>query len=252
MNFVLENWRRRALYGLALYALISVSIGAAVSASVAPELNSAPDPSTHKAAVVQVYAARTWGKKGWLAVHTWIVTKARDENFYRRHEIVGWQLRWSDNALRSSRWNNYDNPEWYGNSATLLVEHRGAGVDEMINRIEAAIETYPYKSNYRLWPGPNSNTFTAYLGKAVPELKLDLPSTAIGKNYRPLQDPIGRSASGSGMQFSVLGLVSLSLGIEEGVEANLFGFNVEWDIFDWAIELPGLGRIGYPQAPQAG
>jgi len=249
MKIVLKSWRRRMLYGLALYAFVSVSIGAAVNPGDSMQANSAPDPTTIETPIVQIYAARTWGKKGWLAVHTWVVTKAGDEDFYRRHEIVGWQLRWSDNSLRSRRWHNYHNPEWYGNSATLLVEHRGAGVDEMIERIDAAIASYPYKSNYQLWPGPNSNTFTAYLGKTIPELQLDLPSTAIGKDYRPLHNPFGRSASGSGMQFSLLGLFSLSLGIEEGIEANLFGFNIEWDIFDWAIELPGFGRIGYPQTP---
>jgi hypothetical protein len=119
----------------------------------------------------------------------------------------------------------------------------------MIDRIEAAIASYPYRSVYQLWPGPNSNTFNAYLGTAIPELKLGLPSTAIGKGYRPLQNLFGRSTSSSGIQFSLLGLLSLSVGIEEGIEANLLGLNFEWGFFDWAVELPGIGRIAHPQIP---
>lgn len=131
-----------------------------------------------------------------------------------------------------------------GNEATLLVDHRGAGVEAMIDKIDAAIVNYPYKAQYRLWPGPNSNTFIAFLGLAVPQLQLYLPSTAVGKDYRPVAKLLGRSPSGSGFQISLLGLASLSVGYEEGIEVSLLGVNFEWDVFDGAIELPGLGRIG--------
>lgn len=246
-NLTPKNWRTRTLYGLALYAIISVGIGSAINPGTSELRNPAPEPGSYNEPVVQVYAARTWGTKGNLAVHTWIVTKAQDADYYRRHEIVGWQLRWSDDALRSSRWSGQGTLAWYGNTAMLLADHRGAAAGKMIERIEAAIEHYPYRGDYRLWPGPNSNTFTAFLGIAVPELNLDLPSTAIGKDYRPLKSLLGYSASGSGIQISLLGLFSMSLGMEEGIEANLLGLNFEWDVFDWAIELPAIGRIGYPQ-----
>jgi len=242
-----KSWRRRIGYLLALYAIVSVLFGAMISSTSIATLHNAPSPDYYEAPVVQVYAARTWGKKGVLAVHTWIVTKRRDAEYYNRHEIVGWQLRWSETALRSRAWDAYDEPDWFGNPAILLVDHRGAGVEAMIDRIENAIEDYPFKDQYQIWPGPNSNTFTAYLGLAVPELQLDLPSTAVGKDYRPMQSIIGRSASGTGIQVSLLGLASFSVGYEEGLEANLLGLNFEWDVFDMAIELPALGRIGYPQ-----
>jgi hypothetical protein len=53
-------------------------------------------------------------------------------------------------------------------------------MDELITRIQAAVEAYPYPTSYRTWPGLNGNTFIAYLGRAVPELAR-LPATAIGK-----------------------------------------------------------------------
>ncbi|MFT5115368.1 MAG: hypothetical protein ACI8P9_004716 [Parasphingorhabdus sp.] len=228
-----------------LYALLSVSVGAVINASHSVSLETAPLPGQYDAPVVQIYAARTWGKKGMLAVHTWIVTKRRGAVAYNRHEVIGWKLRWSSSALSSKHWGAYNKPNWFGNEATLLVDHRGEGVGTMIDKIDAAIMTYPYKDEYRLWPGPNSNTFIAYLGLAVPELYLDLPSTAVGKDYRPVRNLLGRSASGTGFQMSLLGLISLSIGYEEGIEVSLLGINFEWDVFDWAIELPGLGRIGH-------
>ena len=42
-----------------------------------------------------------------------------------------------------------------------------------LDQVEAAVKTYPYPDRYRSWPGPNSNTFLAHIGRAVPELRLD-------------------------------------------------------------------------------
>ena len=38
--------------------------------------------------------------------------------------------------------------------------------------------------DYRIWPGPNSNSFTAAILRAVPELGVSLPANAIGRDYR--------------------------------------------------------------------
>jgi hypothetical protein len=36
---------------------------------------------------------------------------------------------------------------------------------------------------YKAFPGPNSNTFTAWIAEQVPELEVDLPFSAIGRGY---------------------------------------------------------------------
>ena len=96
-----------------------------------------------------------------------------------------------------------------------------------------------------MYPGPNSNTFTAWVGRLIPELKLDLPPTAIGKDY--LGDKlIAKAPSGTGFQFSVLGLLGLLAGVEEGIEINLAGLTFGIDPLDLALKLPAIGRI----APQ--
>jgi hypothetical protein len=153
----------------------------------------APDPATTSEPVVQVYAARTVGLRGLIAVHTWIVVKARDATAYTRYEVIGWGVDRGLPALRVNR-SGPDN-YWFGDRPERLVDLRGEGVDAIIERVEAAVADYPYASVYRTWPGPNSNTFTACIGRIVPQLKLDLPWMAIGKSYS-----CGRvAASGDGL-----------------------------------------------------
>jgi hypothetical protein len=72
---------------------------------------------------------------------------------------------------------------WYGEKPRLLKEHRGVGVDELITAVNKAAQAYPWKSTYKAFPGPNSNTFVAWIAKQVPELELDLPLSAIGSGY---------------------------------------------------------------------
>ena len=91
----------------------------------------------------------------------------------------------------------------------------------MIDGIEKAVASYPYPRTYRMYPGPNSNTFIAHIGREVPALGLDLPANAIGKDFRPLTAALGVSATGRGIQASLLGLLGISVGLEEGIEINL-------------------------------
>ena len=56
-------------------------------------------------------------------------------------------------------------------------------MDDLIAAVEQAAAAYPWKTTYKVFPGPNSNTFTAWIGKEVPELELDLPFSAIGSGY---------------------------------------------------------------------
>ena len=96
----------------------------------------------------------------------------------------------------------------------------------LIDRVEAAVADYPYQNSYQTWPGPNSNTFTAFIGRAVPELRLDLPPTAIGKDYLGLTTFAAATPSGTGYQLSLFGLLGLSLAVEEGLELSLLGLNL--------------------------
>jgi hypothetical protein len=133
----------------------------------------APEPASTVDPVIQVYAARTVGWRGALAVHSWIVVKPRGAPAYTRYEVVGWGVDRGIPAVRVNRMGPDDH--WFGSRPKLLADKRGDGVDALIGRIETAIAAYPYPASYRTWPGPNSNTFVAYVTRAVPELRVDLP-----------------------------------------------------------------------------
>ncbi len=202
----------------------------------------APSAQMHSDAVIQVYAARTWGAKKVLAVHTWLSIKPDGADEYTSYEIIGWRLRRNGTAFVERQ--GKPDRDWWGNQPELLLDIRGKKANRLIPEIMSAVEDYPFKNTYQAWPGPNSNTFTAFIGRRVPDLGLDLPSTAIGKDYRELNDLIGMSSSGSGIQGSLWGVLGLTIGIEEGIELNLLGLNIELDLLDLAVELPGVGRIG--------
>ncbi len=133
---------------------------------------------------------------------------------------------------------------WAGNRPEILIEHRGPAAEALIPKLEVAIRTYPYPDQYRTWPGPNSNTFIANLARAVPELGLELPPTAVGKDYLINGVPFARTPSGTGYQFSLLGIVGLSIGRAEGLEINVLGLTIGIDPLDLTIKLPGVGRLG--------
>lgn len=141
----------------------------------------APDPSVTPEAILQVYGADAWGWRGWFAIHTWIAVKRTGEDAYRVLDVVGWRGRRGQPVMRITR----DAPDryWFGERPRLLKEHRGAGVDQLIAKVEQAAREYPWKSTYKVFPGPNSNTFIAWIAKRVPELELTLPLSAIGKSY---------------------------------------------------------------------
>jgi hypothetical protein len=217
------------------------SIGNWRSASRAP-VGLAPDPSITPEAVVQVYAARAVRWRGYFGVHTWIAAKRTKAPAFTVYEVTGFRVRSGGSAVNVS--GRPPDGRWFGSAPKLLADVRGPGVDPLIERIEQAVAAYPYNDTYRIWPGPNSNTFTAFVLRQVPELRVDLPAHAIGKDYlRPRV--FARSPSGTGAQVSVLGVLGVLAGIEEGVELNLLGLTFGVDPNDIALELPLVGTLGF-------
>jgi len=207
--------------------------------------NQSPDPATTPEAVIEVYAARAFKWRGAFGVHTWIAAKPSHAERYIRYEVIGWRHYRGLSALAVH--NGVPDGYWFGNRPQKLKSLRGEGVDAIIEKIAAAAERYPYPNSYRVWPGPNSNTFTAFVGREVPELGLDLPPLAIGKDFPTNGSIIDRVPSGSGYQLSLYGLAGILLAKEEGLELNLLGLTFGIDAFTPALKLPGIGRIGFPQ-----
>lgn len=231
------------LAAIGVAALLLVARGSATGWQTASRepVGLAPDPAATPEALVQVYAARTWGWRGYFGVHTWIAVKPAGAGSYTVYEVIGWRLRHGNSAVVIH--NRAPDERWFGNAPELLAEKRGPGVDALIERIDRAARGYPYAGEYTMWPGPNSNTFTAWVARAVPELEVDLPPTAIGKDFNGGR-LFGPAPSGSGLQLSLFGLLGVTASGVEGVELNLLGLTFGVNPFDPALKLPLVGRLG--------
>jgi hypothetical protein len=238
---------RRTVSYLACAAVFAVALAAAGyvrstdwrTASREP-VGLAPDPATTPEAIVQVYAARTIGWRGLFGVHTWVATKPAGGG-YTVYEVIGWRLRSAGSALVIR-----DRPPdgcWFGAEPELIADLRGPAAEPLVERIDKLARAYPWAGEYSVWPGPNSNTFTAWILRGVPELRADLPPTAIGKDYNG-SALVGTAPSGGGFQLSAIGLLGLTASGVEGLELNVLGLTFGINPFDPALKLPILGRLG--------
>ncbi len=200
----------------------------------------APDPAVTPEAIIQVYGARAYGWRGYFGIHTWFAVKPSDADTYTIYEVIGWRQRRRLSVL--AVYDNVPDRRWYGSMPVVLAEKKGAGVDELIQRIDQVAYEYPYARRYTVWPGPNSNTFTAWVSRAVPELALDLPPTAIGKDYLGYRF-ISLPPSGTGLQFSVFGLFGVLVSSVEGLELNLLGLTFGVTRDPWGVKLPLVGHV---------
>ncbi len=174
---------RRVMFTIATLALGALGL-AAISRALEPEsvgIPVAPDPGQHADAVVQVYGANVWGVRGRFAIHTWVVTKASHAAQYTKYQVIGWRLRRHRSVVSIT----HDAPDghWFGSKPVLLLDRRGSDADALIGAIHDAALRYPCADQYVMWPGPNSNSFTAWIGLEVPALGLVLPAKAIGKSW---------------------------------------------------------------------
>lgn len=142
----------------------------------------AANPEEVKRAVIEVYAADAFSWRGWFAVHTWIAIKQENEPEYTVHEVVGWRVRRGLPALRTYRTATPDR-YWYGAKPEKVLSIQGDKAAGLIPKITDAVARYPWADEYTVFPGPNSNTFPAWIGLQVPELELELPFRAIGSGY---------------------------------------------------------------------
>jgi len=202
----------------------------------------APDPASHPEAVVQVYASRAYSWRGAFADHMWIAVKPQGAARYTRYEVIGW-FRSSGRSVISANDQRAPDAEWFGAAPRVISDVRGAAADAIVAKLPAALAAYPFADTYTVWPGPNSNTFIAHLGRALPELHLTMPSTAVGKDFLPLSEAVSRTPSGTGVQVSLYGVLGVLAGRDEGFEVNVLGLVAGFDLMHPALKLPGIGRV---------
>ncbi|WP_245434397.1 DUF3750 domain-containing protein [Pseudolabrys taiwanensis] len=198
-----------------------------------------PPATADKDARVVVFTGTTGAWKGIFSVHSWIVYKPANASAWTRYDVVGW-----GQPVRNNNWP--PDGRWYGNLPVAIADVSGAEAEKMIPQIEAAVSAYRYAKagDYRIWPGPNSNSFVAAVLRTVPELGVALPPNAVGRDYRD-GFYAGLTDSHTGVEISVGGLAGFKLGWVEGVEVNLLGLVVGIDLRQPGVKLPGFGRIGF-------
>ena len=185
-----------------------------------------------------IFAAVTGGFKGAFAVHSWIVLKDRDGKAYDRYDVVGWGAPIRRNAYVPDGY-------WYSNPPQPVWETTGAEAERLIPKIEAAIAAYPHgkRGAYRLWPGPNSNSFVAYILRKVPEIDAVLPPNAIGRDY--IADGAFYHFDPAGdVNLTLYGLLGVSAGLKSGFELHLLGLVAGVDFRRPAVKVPAFGQFG--------
>jgi hypothetical protein len=199
-----------------------------------------PKPAEHQDARLLVFSGRTGGLKGLIAAHSWIVLKREGARTWERYDVVGWGT-----PVRLNGW--AADGRWYGDIPHIVADVRGAQAAALIPKVEAAVKDYRYAhaGDYRMWPGPNSNTFVATILRAVPELGAALPPNAIGKDFRDEGFYFGLTDSRTGIELNLGGLFGIKLGWIEGVEVNVLGLVAGLDLRQPALKLPAFGRVGF-------
>lgn len=205
----------------------------------------APDPTKVREALVQVYSARAFSWRGLFGVHTWIALKKENSDHYLVLQVVGWN-KWRGLSVVIIKPDSPDR-RWYAAEPTVIGQLCGEQANVAIPKILSAAQAYPHANEYHIWPGPNSNTFTAHLIHEVSELDVDLPATAIGKEYIPGGNILSYSKGGEAFRFSLKGLLGFGLGKKSGLDIHVLGASFGISLDPISLKLPVFGRIGATQ-----
>lgn len=187
---------------------------------------------------VMILAARTGRWKSIFAEHMSIVLKPQGAATWTRYDVVGW-----GNPVRRDAF--VADAFWYGNKPYVVTVIEGPSAAALIPRIEASIARYPHarRGNYVAWPGPNSNSFVAWVVRNTGGFATELPPAAVGKDYLGAGLQMGRAASGTGFVVSAWGVLGVTMALDEGFELNVLGAAIGIDPGDLAIKLPALGKL---------
>jgi hypothetical protein len=199
---------------------------------------SLPPAGQFEPARLVVFTGTTGGWKGVFSVHSWIVLKRANARDWTRYDVVGWGT-----PVRTNGWPA--DGRWFGNMPVAIADVSGAQAEQLIPKVEAAVTRYQFNraGDYRIWPGPNSNSFVAAVLRAVPELGVALPPNAVGRDFRD-GFYAGRTDSGTGVELNLRGFADIKFGWVEGLELNLLGLVAGLDLRHPGVKLPGFGRIG--------
>lgn len=107
---------------------------------------------------------------------------------------------------------------WYGAYPQLLVDHRGAEAETMIEDIESAVAAYPWRTAYCLWSGSQQQYLRGVGGPMGSCVASGFAPTAIDEDYLSWTTFIDPAPSDKGWQVSLLRLVGVTVDRDENME----------------------------------
>lgn len=195
-------------------------------------------------AVALVGSAALGGPLVGVARHPWVALRERNGQLWERWEVMCCPDGGEHGTVRRTHIDPLDDHGGGGGDVRLHGVWRGRQAERIIACVREAAPRYPYRDEYLVWPGPNSNTFVDYLIRAC-DLHVELPATAIGRSYRGLLVGASVTAGGTGVQLETA-LIGAQVGLTEGVELHLLGMAWGVDLWPPALIVPvGPGRIGF-------
>ncbi|WP_279482593.1 DUF3750 domain-containing protein [Aureimonas sp. SK2] len=189
-------------------------------------------------AAVYVLAARTGGLKGALSEHSWIVVKPAGATAYERFDKVGWGSPIRRNGYAADG-------RWYSNEPRIVARLEGAAAERAIPKVRAAIESYPFaaRGGYRIFPGPNSNSFVAHVLRNVPELGAVLPPAAVGRDFPVDGRLVSLDLAAWELRASLFGYAGFAIGARSGLELQFLGLVAGIDPLRGLLKVPGFGSL---------
>jgi hypothetical protein len=202
-----------------------------------------PPAAAEPEARVMLLASRTGQWKSIFAEHMSIVVKPGGAEHWVRYDVVGW-----GNPVRKDAY--AADAYWYGNAPRVIYRLDGPEAARLIPRIEESIARYPHgaRGTYTVWPGPNSNSFVAWVVRNTDGFDAELPPVAVGKDWLGWAG-IAPAPSKTGYTASIAGLIGVTFATREGAELHLLGSTIGIDPGDLAIKLPALGKLSLLDLP---
>jgi hypothetical protein len=231
-------WRGRWL----LVAWLGICLTGAIYGRLYPPTFS-PLPAAPTEPLVQLRCAPLPGALGSIAEHHWFLEFDPEDGRWHRWEL--WQLAnvggtsWGHvhkDLIRAEAGLN-------GYPPRVVAEWRGQAARDLRAAI-ADSAAYPHRDRYLAWPGPNSNTYIAWVLRRS-GAPADLGPLRIGMDYLGPQGGVAFSTTGTGVQAETP-VLGARVGPQEGAEVHFLCFTFGIDTWPPAIKTP-VGRVGFPE-----
>jgi hypothetical protein len=236
-------WLRPRLWALrwVLLAWLVLCLLGAVHARLRPRSFIPLDPPPAEP-VVQLRCGPLPDGLGYVAVHYWFDAFDPDEGQWHR-----WEL-WQEADRGGTSWGHVHRDLLSARAGVngippqVMAEWRGREALDLQAAL-ADSPDYPNRDRYLAWPGPNSNTYIAWVLRRA-GVSADLDPRGIGKDYLGT-DGVALTTTRTGVQAET-SLLGLKAGVLDGVEVHFLCFTLGLDTWPPAVKTP-LGRVGFSE-----